>query len=47
MSDRMLIFVDDSGDPGFKLGKGSSDVFVIAQEYLNIIRDKLKVWPFR
>ena len=26
----MLIFVDDSGDPGFKLGKGSSDVFVIA-----------------
>lgn len=26
----MLIFIDDSGDPGFKLGKGSSDVFVIA-----------------
>lgn len=26
----MLIFVDDSGDPGFKLGKGSSDYFVIA-----------------
>lgn len=25
----MLIFVDDSGDPGFKLGKGSSPVFII------------------
>jgi len=26
----MLIFVDDSGDPGFKLEKGSSRYFVIA-----------------
>lgn len=26
----MLIFIDDSGDPGFKLGKGSTDVFVVA-----------------
>ncbi|MBI4004563.1 DUF3800 domain-containing protein [Candidatus Roizmanbacteria bacterium] len=26
----MLIFIDDSGDPGFKLAKGSSAVFVIA-----------------
>lgn len=26
----MLIFIDDSGDPGFKLEKGSSSVFVIA-----------------
>jgi len=26
----MLIFIDDSGDPGFKVGKGSSEVFVIA-----------------
>lgn len=26
----MLIFIDDSGDPGFKLDKGSSGVFVIA-----------------
>lgn len=26
----MLIFIDDSGDPGFKLGKGSSDIFVVA-----------------
>ncbi|MFH1563498.1 MAG: DUF3800 domain-containing protein [Nitrospirota bacterium] len=26
----MLVFLDDSGDPGFKIGKGSSNVFVIA-----------------
>lgn len=26
----MLIFIDDSGDPGFKLNKGSSSHFVIA-----------------
>ncbi len=26
----MLVFMDESGDPGFKLGKGSSDVFVLA-----------------
>src|SRR3989338_11508975 len=26
----MLIFIDDSGDPGFKVEKGSSSVFVIA-----------------
>ncbi|MBU0455447.1 MAG: DUF3800 domain-containing protein [Gammaproteobacteria bacterium] len=26
----MLIFLDESGDPGFKVGKGSSNVFVIA-----------------
>ncbi len=26
----MLVFIDDSGDPGFKLNKGSSDFFVIA-----------------
>lgn len=26
----MLVFTDDSGDPGFKLQKGSSPVFVIA-----------------
>ena len=26
----MLIFIDDSGDPGFKIEKGSSKVFVIA-----------------
>jgi hypothetical protein len=26
----MLVFIDDSGDPGFRLGKGSSSHFVIA-----------------
>lgn len=26
----MLVFIDDSGDPGFKMEKGSSPVFVIA-----------------
>jgi len=25
----MLIFIDDSGDPGFKVGKGSTPFFVI------------------
>lgn len=25
----MLVFIDDSGDPGFKLDKGSSRFFVI------------------
>lgn len=25
----MLVFIDDSGDPGFKINKGSSSVFVI------------------
>ncbi|MDR2538053.1 MAG: DUF3800 domain-containing protein, partial [Bifidobacteriaceae bacterium] len=27
---RQLVFIDDSGDPGFKLGQGSTDYFVIA-----------------
>ena len=26
----MLVFIDDSGDPGFKIGRGSSRFFVIA-----------------
>lgn len=26
----MLVFIDDSGDPGFKLGKGSTSHFIIA-----------------
>ena len=26
----MLVFIDDSGDPGFKIEKGSSSIFVIA-----------------
>lgn len=24
----MLVFIDESGDPGFKIGKGSTNVFV-------------------
>ena len=35
----MLVFIDDSGDPGFKLDKGSSAVFVIA---LIIFADELE-----
>ncbi len=35
----MLIFIDDSGDPSFKVGKGSSKVFVIT---LVIFDDELE-----
>ncbi len=35
----MLVFIDDSGDPGFKLEKGSSKVFIIA---MVIFRDNLE-----
>lgn len=35
----MLVFMDDSGDPGFKIEKGSSSVFVIA---LVIFDDELE-----
>lgn len=35
----MLVFIDDSGDPGFKIGKGSSKVFVIA---MVIFKDNLE-----
>jgi len=34
----MLIFIDDSGDPGFKLGRGSTSVFVVA---MIIFKDNL------
>lgn len=34
----MIIAIDDSGDPGLKLGKGSSDYFVIAA---NLFEDDL------
>jgi hypothetical protein len=34
------IFIDESGDPGFKIGKGSSDFFVIA---LVIFEDTLEI----
>jgi Protein of unknown function (DUF3800) len=26
----MIVFIDEAGDPGFKLGRGSTDVFVVA-----------------
>lgn len=35
----MLVFIDDSGDPGFKVEKGSSPIFVIA---LVIFHDELE-----
>ncbi len=35
----MLVFIDDSGDPGFKLDKGSSKFFVIS---LVIFNDNLE-----
>lgn len=35
----MLVFIDDSGDPGFKFKKGSSRIFVIA---LVIFKDHLE-----
>ena len=35
----MLVFIDDSGDPGFKLDRGSSRYFVIA---LIIFKDELE-----
>ncbi|OGM15199.1 hypothetical protein A3D84_04675 [Candidatus Woesebacteria bacterium RIFCSPHIGHO2_02_FULL_42_20] len=31
----MLVFIDDSGDPGFKFEKGSSKIFVIAMVIFN------------
>lgn len=35
----MLVFIDDSGDPGFKTEKGSSKIFVIA---MVIFKDNLE-----
>lgn len=35
----MLVFLDDSGDPGFKVEKGSSPVFIIS---LVIFEDALE-----
>lgn len=33
----MLVFIDDSGDPGFKLDKGSSHFLLLALYCLMII----------
>jgi len=35
----MLVFIDDSGDPGFKVEKGSSKIFVIT---MVIFKDNLE-----
>jgi hypothetical protein len=41
----MLVFIDDSGDAGFKLGRGSSDFFVISAMifYDNLEAEKMAV----
>ncbi|MDR2538986.1 MAG: DUF3800 domain-containing protein [Bifidobacteriaceae bacterium] len=40
---RQLVFIDDSGDPGFKLGGGSSDFFVIAAVIFDSVDDANKL----
>jgi len=39
----MLIFIDESGDPGFKFSKGSSEYFVMALVAFKEVEDSLKV----
>ena len=47
----MLVFIDDSGDPGFKLGKGSSEFFiinaVIFDDYLEAEKTALAIKELR
>lgn len=47
----MLVFIDDSGDPGFKLGKGSSKFFiinaVIFDDYLEAEKTALAIKELR
>lgn len=47
----MLIFIDDSGDPGFKIQKGSSPIFVIALvifgDYLEAEKTSLAIKELR
>lgn len=47
----MIVFIDDSGDPGFKVGKGSSRTFVIAliifDDELEAERTALKIKELR
>lgn len=38
----MLVFIDESGDPGFKIAKGSSDHFVVALVAFKDIDQSLK-----
>lgn len=39
----MLVFIDESGDPGFKLTKGSSPVFVVALVGFRYINESIAV----
>lgn len=53
----MLVFIDESGDPGFKLGQGSSDTFAVAMvqiakqdagglsEAIRTLQQELALWP--
>lgn len=47
----MLVFIDDSGDPGFKLGKGSSEFFIICavifDDYLEAEKTALAIKELR
>lgn len=47
----MLVFIDDSGDPGFKIGKGSSEIFVISliifDDYLEAEKAALAIKTLR
>jgi hypothetical protein len=47
----MLVFVDDSGDAGFKLGKGSTPYFVIAciifDDDLEALKTKVAIKEYR
>lgn len=47
----MLVFIDDSGDPGFKLSKGSSEFFIISavifDDYLEAERTALAIKELR
>jgi hypothetical protein len=47
----MLVFIDDSGDAGFKLGRGSTSFFVIAMvlfdDYLEAEKTALAIKEFR
>ncbi len=38
----MLVFIDESGDPGFEMSRGSSPVFSVAMVIFNDGADALK-----
>jgi len=50
----MLVFIDESGDPGMKFGEGSSDFFTVvlvavddAKEYRTLVPHREIQVPFR